>query len=392
MANQVDRIISNTNNLTLNIKDFHDETEFNIRIFNQMNKKNLIGRGFFGSAYLVEDGKYVVKEIKPCNRRELKSYCDNLKKLIRGNEITTIPSAKGKIRYLMPNLLSEIVIGMFMGKMNDTLESINFTKVVSSFYLLRNGNVEIYIVLEAHEKIIEKAINFDTQQEYKIINPNMMMKTPLQYLYFLFQVSHALMQAQEKYLFTHYDLHIDNMLWEKWPNDKNFISYPLSGEQAPNRVMMPKEKCRFIVKIADYGLSRMETNTVLITPKDDTKPEATFGEFNTSYDIVSLIGTTIIDIRLRDPFSPLFSNLVLFKKILEFILWIFNNTSVMIPENPSLTELQNIQKVLAKEYWREFRSKPGEVKFSFRPKPVEANLVAYYNTRSMSEITRYLVL
>lgn len=386
---QVDRLIHATIYKKLNIKNFHDQSEFTNRLYNQMKDKNLIGMGGVGKVYLVENGKYVIKQASPCYRTgsALQQYCDDLKLSILNNEFLLIPSGDNKVRYILPNLLSEVLIGVFMTDLVNKLDSINFSRTISSLIIMDKNNMpSVYLVLDAHKKIIQRILNNKTNKWENIIDPEMEMNTPREFMLLLFQTAHAILQAQEKYKFTHYDLHIHNILWDEWPEDKKFISYPIPNRNDElKRIMIPKSVCKFIVKITDYGLSRMETNSVLITSKLDKFPEFTFGEFNTSYDFISFIGTTIMDTNTRGPFSQIFSDIHFFKYFLEFVLWVLKDNTIKIPDNPSLNQLQAIQKVLAEKYWS---IRPNGV--YFRPKNVDQKFVSYYDTRNMVEIVNNL--
>ena len=335
-----------------------------------------IGGGAFGDVYPTRDGRYAVKVIRMCDEVRTTSYCDDIVNILKpGKAFILIPSDT-KMRYLLPNLISESVVGMFIGNMNTDNTCINFARVINSFILLNNRGVPVfYSIMNLHRPVITQGI----------LDPGMGFNSPIQYFYFLFQASHGLLQAQEKYKFTHYDLHIGNILWNEWPASKNYISYPLPNNG--NRVMIPKTECQYIVKITDYGFSRMETEGTLITPlRDDAIISYNYGEFNSFYDIISLIGTTIMDTTLRTPFNGLFGNIALLTRALRFVLWMFDDKEITIPDLISLRDLKQIHSVIANKYWNITRA--GNV--HYRPKPYDNKFVKYYNVRSMVEIVNEL--
>jgi len=391
MNDQVGKVINSIHNLQLNVNDFHMTNDFTNRLYSQMTRQNLIGEGGVGKVFLVENGKYVIKQANPCVRdnKILQEYCQDIINLVEDeDEIIMIPSGENKYRYIIPNLLCEAAIGFFFTDLVDQLISPHYSKTLGSFILYDGVNVEIYFIMEAHKPVILTR-RFDKQIK-QFIDPNMRLQTPIHYLYLLFQVSHSLLQAQQYYKFTHYDLHIGNILWDEYPKNINYISYPIPNRADNLRnIIIPKNRCNFMLKITDYGLSRMESRNVLITPKIDNFPDATFGEFNPSYDLISFLGTTIMASGGYNPFSFVFSDLELFESMLRFILWFFKDTDIIIPRNPNLRQLQNKRNEIGRKYWTQFRSKE-EDNFGFRPKPIELNLVAYYNTRSMVEVVNRL--
>lgn len=381
---QAKKIVKAIRELKLNINDFQEQSDFVKNILNQLVPINIIGEGAVGKIYLIDDGKYVVKSISPCLAPEnspLRKYCNDLLNLKINPNLMLIPGGnsenKVKNRYIIPNLLSEIAIGSIFNEFDK--ECLSFTKILGSFILTdEKSNISIYILMEAHTPIVTTIFNNRT------LDPrlNLTQNQPLSYLYLLFQISHALCSAQEKYMFTHYDLHIENILYTK--NIYDYISYPLPNNDKVSRIMIPNNLCPFIIKITDYGLSRSEIDKVIVTPTIDTYPENTFGEFSPSYDIISFLGTTIFDIKTSPLFSDVFSNKILARIVVDFMIWIFN-------EDISITEFTlpiflNIRDYFGKKYF----SRYANSNFNFRPKKFEASFVAHNNIKSMVQIVNYL--
>lgn len=380
MDNQVkiNRLILAVNSLDLKLNDFAS-SDFEEKSYQYaLNTRKRIGSGAVGYTYLIEvdNKKYVLKANDPCSSdgEILKTYCDDVKNLFF-NGFKLIQSIE-KTRYILPNLINEALIGIFIGTLENEkkneIESINFAKTTGVF--IKNPNrPEVFTTMDLYEPFIQwtPTIRFNDKLNFE----------PKHYLYLLFQISHALLQAQEKYRFTHYDLHSGNLLWEEWPKDKSYLSYPIPNRVDDlNRIFINKDKCPFIIKIADYGLARMETKKTLLTSMTDNYPDSTFSEFNPDYDMISFLGTSLIDPIKRSAFSPLFSDIKLFKNVLKFVLWFFKDSSLSIPSQPTLVDLQTILNKVGLKYFKGI----------YRPKSSVGNYVDYGNTRSMVEVVNYL--
>ncbi len=244
MQSQPKRIINSLLQRNLNIEEFYDNDQsFYQGIYSQLNENNLIGKGVTGKVYLIENGKYVVKEAGVCysNEQVLIPYCNDLLQITKNVPMILIPSASN-YRYILPNLLSEGIIGMIFKENNMT----NFSKIYMTIILFEQEIPTVYFVMPTYESVIN--------------NPKV---TPLTFLYLLFQVSYGLLQAQENFLFTHYDLHLDNVLLEKTSKDLVY-----------DNIIIPQKLCPFTVKIADYGLSRLQLGNMLVTPTVSERPDA----------------------------------------------------------------------------------------------------------------------
>jgi hypothetical protein len=162
-------------------------------------KKKLLGKGAVGQVYSIGDGEYVIKEVTPCKAakdKPLYRYCLDLQKVAKEG-LLKIPGGLGKIRYLLPNLLSEIAIGKILGDFSSY--SPCFTATLSSAIKKQ----DVFILMDAHKSLYA---NGSLKNSLKLDNAR-------NYIYFLFQISHAIMTAQQSYRFTHYDLHIENILY-----------------------------------------------------------------------------------------------------------------------------------------------------------------------------------
>ena len=358
---QKDIILCKLASNNLNVNDFDRRDEFTDNIIKNMIDENLIGQGAVGKVFSF--GKYVVKQITPCTAKQdspLQRYCVDITKLIEG-VIEGIPGGNRLYRYILPNLLSEITIGILIG------EEIGFTNTLASMIIQENVQesedpltaISIYIVMEQLEpfimnRLINPKLNFDTKE----------------FLFMLFQVAHTLLTAQTQHKFTHYDLHIENLLWQ--PGKR--ISYPLPNQHM--RLMIVD--CPFVMKISDFALARMQTETSIIAASVDDFPLKTYGEFNPGYDFACFLGSILIDNKYRVAFHTLFQNESIYRFILRLTLWYFN-------DNTKLDEdLDNTRDYIANRYY-----KPIKKKFSFRPKQ-EDYFIPYIKTQSMVDVVNYL--
>jgi len=362
MESQINKLIENLDNRRLFFKDFDVKDEIKEKILASLSENNLLGKGAVGKVYLID--KYAVKEISPCEsdkKSALYKYCLDILTARENYEIQKIPGGNGKHRYILPNLFSEILIGMILGG------NVFFTSTLNSF--IEDNN--IYIIMDSHNPIIkDKQLNLE-------------MSNPKNFLYLLFQVSYGIMIAQEKFRFTHYDLHIENILWDKLDMD---ISFPLPNTN--KRLLISKENCPFLCKISDFALARMETKRTLITPSIDNYPVKSYGEFHPSYDILSFLGSILIDNKYREYFTQIFkNNLDLYRFMLLLIIWILNDKEIQVRKGSQYEELEKIRDLIGDKYYTSI----GKVKnkFIFRPKQ-EGDFIKYSSSKSMVTIVDFL--
>jgi exopolysaccharide biosynthesis protein len=326
-------------NNTLYLDDFDQRDTFTNNIIPKLIEENVIGQGAVGKVYLIDD--YVVKQTQPCmnKKKALYKYCEDFMQL-GDNKIKVIPGGNKKYRYLMPNLLSEITVGTI-------INNIGFTKTITSM-----------------EKLTPLNDSIKTKQHLYCM---------------LFQVAHTLLNTQQQYKFTHYDLHTENLLKDDWPENIDIITYSLGNY----KINITKKNCPFIIKLADFGLARFETDKVIVSASVDAYPMSNYGEFNPSYDFACLLGSILIDNKYRVAFEPLFKDKVLYKEMLELMLW-YNNDPFVIPGNASLIDMRNI---LGKQYYKSIGK--GQNVFSFRPMQ-SGTFIPYTNTKSLYDVVYYL--
>lgn len=355
-------ILNHLENNTLTLKDYDRRDDFTNDIISKMDDSNLISKGAVGKIYLINE-KLVVKQIKPCDSKTdspLQRYCLDMNKLYH-TDITGIPGGNNKYRYILPNLLSEITIGLILGDLD-----LAFANTIASMLVREEDKEEIsiYIVMDKlNPLVLNKKLTID-------INP-------IQFILMLFQVSQGILAAQKEYKLTHYDLHIENLLYSEWNQNKDYISYPLPNQNM--KMMIMKKYCPFIFKISDFALARIETNKEILAPSVDDYPVRTYGEFNPSYDFACLLGSILIDTKHRKTFDALYKDVGVYEFIIKLVLWYFK-------DDYNNKNLEDARDYIADKYYKSF-GKPK--KYSFRPKQ-EEDFIPYINTQSMPDTVNYI--
>lgn len=363
-------ILNHLANNTLTLDDFDKKDNFTDNIISNMTEENLISQGATGKIFLIDD-KIVVKQIKPCETRKdsaLQRYCVDMNKLY-DTDIVGIAGGNGKYRYILPNLLSEIAIGLILGDLD-----LAFANTITSMIVReeiegkkKEENIAIYIAMDKLNPVV---INNELT-----INLN-----HIQLVTMLFQISQGLLAAQQEYQFTHYDLHIENLLYKEWDENKYYISYPLPNQNM--KMMIMKEYCPYIFKIADFALARIETAETILSSTIDDYPVRTYSEFNPSYDFASLLGSILISTKHLGTFQKLYSNINTYRFILQLTLWFYKETIDI--SNMNKQELDKVRIYLGDKYYKKFKTK-----YFFRPRQDE-DFIPYMNTRSMVDVVNYI--
>jgi len=356
-------ILDHLDNNKLTLDDFDKKDDFTDNIISQMIEENLISQGATGKIFLIDD-KLVIKQIKPCQSKKdsaLQRYCVDMNKLYE-SDIVGIAGGNDKYRYILPNLLSEITIGLILGDLD-----IAFANTITSMIVKEEEDIAIYIAMDKlNPVVINNQLNININH--------------IQFLCMLFQISQGLLSAQEEYKFTHYDLHIENLLYKEWDNDKDYISYPLPNQNM--KMMIMKEYCPYIFKIADFALARIETTKTIISSTIDDYPVRTYSEFNPAYDFASFLGSILIATKYEKLFKKVYENLQTYQFIIQLTLWYYKENINI--NNMNKNELDNIKKYIADKYYKKFKNT-----YFFRPKQ-EEDFIPYLNTRSMTDVVNYI--
>lgn len=230
-----------------------------------------IGEGGVGRIFDLKGyPRYIVKVTTPTLglNKCLDRYVDTLE---RGEVFESIypsdPSIDASIK-TFPNTISETLVGAVLSGLSKHCDS--FGHIYRAVYTPED--LSTYIVMEKLRPGLGDILNNEDD-----------------FICFLLQVCYALWIAQEKHKFTHYDLHIDNILFEL-SDSEDFIGYPMKN----GKTVYVRNR-GFNIKIIDYGMARAEYHydhdkKIIITPMVDTCPHMHLGVFDPYYDILSVMG------------------------------------------------------------------------------------------------------
>ena len=267
------------------------------------------------NTYIIDH--YVVKQLTPCQQ----DYCQDLDK----------PFIKNNHHYILPNLFSSITINVLLNHLH-----IHFIDIIASMLLYNKHVLSLYKLQNKLNKYPLTIIN----------NINLQLM--------LFQLSHALMTAQQVYQFTHYDLSYHNIILTDYPSHIKYINYPLPNIK--QRLIINQNYCPFIVKIKHFELARIETKQFSVTPL-----LTTYKDFLPWYDLATFLGSIIIDQQLRKSFHDLFKNKQIYQFVLELILYLFND--IIDITNYNKKELNEIRDYIGYRYYEEENNK-----LTYKPK------------------------
>ena len=287
----------------LQVKDFLMTTEFIEQFRSQIGER--LGAGGAGEVYEIVDQEYVVKVSDPCKYRRnptiraidaIKTYCNQM---IEQNSITVIPH-EDKSLILLPNFLSEGLIAGYITSLIEDKYTLHFARHMGIY--ISPIELRTYLIVEKLMADVQNVIN----QKSDV------------YL-MLFQIAQGLSVAQETYRFTHYDLHGENILYELSDPNIEYYGYPIPTNNGIVKIYI--RNAGYLIKITDFGLSRMETNKAIINPRVDTFPVVSHGLFHPFYDFISFLGSLLINTNM--PLSQKFNSLLSISEkteLLSFIL------------------------------------------------------------------------
>ena len=310
---------------TLTLKDFNQNYSSLIKC---LTKDKIIGKGVLGIVYAIDN--IVVKEIQ-CTDAKIEKYCNDVKNF----KLFSIPYHCKK-NYILPNILLEIIIGQIFN-------NLFYAKTLGSFI----SQDYIYIIQERYKPLIcNDQLNLEL--------------TPVQFIFFLFQIAFAILTMQQKYKFTHGDLHLGNLLWDDYPKDKEYISFPLPNQNM--KMMLLKQYCPFIIKIADFGVARME-DVVVLTPAISLINSQ--HEFMPYYDFAYLLGSILKSVAFKDLFK---NTPAIYQFFIKFILWYYKDNK------------KGDKKYIVKNYYQPKNYRPIQC----------GEYVLYQNTQSMVNVVNFL--
>ena len=198
-----------------------------------------------GKVVIVTDENipYIIKKSELCddNTHHLKkSLCDLA---IAGDFVFQIPnSVDGKTTILTSTILLELFTSILLSEGEIKKYSPNFLKVYGVQYVpdeMNNYNItpSAYVVMEPLD------------------NYKNLIKTEIDCIMMMFQISWGLARAQDLYRFVHFDLHAQNVMCRK--ADTNILNiYDLGN----GKFFHTRQS--FDMVIFDYGMSRFETDDI----------------------------------------------------------------------------------------------------------------------------------
>ena len=335
-------IFNHLNNKRLSFQDFSLPDEGFIE---RLTDK--IGGGAVGEVFAL--GKYVVKKVSPCladPEKPLYRYCKGLLE----TDSYLIPGSRGRYRYILPNLVTEIIIGMILGQRFPK----HYAKTLAGIVTQTGEGVTVYL-------IVERLAPIDNGDW-----------TERDLLLMVYQVLMGILEGQASYRLTHYDLHIENVLVK--PNQK-VRRYPV-----PNRQEEIAVNPKYLAKISDFALARLETTDIMVTSQVDDFPVKSYGEFSPGYDVMCFLGSLVIDTKYKrawDSFYAKFPDVYSF--LVKFLLWVLEDREI------SWTTPDQTREVIAKKYYTSL----SDNRYTFRPVS-DKQFVNYYNIRSLPRVVELL--
>lgn len=241
-----------------------------------------VASGVYGSFHILnDDPKLGVKIVFPDG-----SYCDgrSYTDLKRGI-IYTVPYPGGILMRSVPLPVSEICVAAIMTDLVKQRYTLGYTQMLGA--MIMQSDLSMYVLVERLQTNLHDIVNNDQRL-----------------LCFLFQVIFTLMVGQEKARFTHYDLHIQNILYTLVSTRIKYMVFPLFNK----KVYMVNPG--FHIKISDYGMSRAQYKDVIITTTSGDCVIYHNGLFNPYYDLVRLMLYLIADDSFYFSKSPLKSKIL----------------------------------------------------------------------------------
>ena len=252
----------------LSTPDFNITRNFTKKILPYVTDE-ILGKGAAGSTVravqIPKREPMVLKEIEPCgiNHELFIQYC---RELLDSNSTIHLPYGE-KDQVLIPNGLMEGIIGGYMERLASLRLTPHFAPIYGAWI---DPNLEvIYSLQPRYENDLSKIL-----------------KKPVDFYLTLFQIAQGLSVGQEMYHFTHYDLHSGNIFYKD--EKKGFLrSYPvIKKDGSLTRIAVSGRG--YCTKIADYGLSRMETDEIVISATSNNYPIRNGPQFNRNYDMATV--------------------------------------------------------------------------------------------------------
>lgn len=278
------------------IPDYLCDARYIEAIDRKTNKQKRIGeKSSFGEVYPVKNNdNIIVKITNICSQRcnFTRNQCAHTR---QNDDILYRVPHDCKELLSIPNYFSEGLIGIILS--NDIMKK--YTPSLSKTY--------------AHQYDRSNTLSYTVMEK---LHETWFMPSIKDIGYFLFQIFHTLDVLQELYMFTHYDLHLNNIMTRK--NTKSYLSiYPVGDG---NYIYFKDDKDYVII---DYGFSRIETEDIILKPSvmfminglEDHRNRNRFEsvdryEFNPYYDAYCLLYNFYTELLKSSDLSPVFGKFV----------------------------------------------------------------------------------
>lgn len=232
-----------------------------------------LGAGESGEVFQV--GRLAVKVQNPCATEN--DYTDEFacSELQEGAIVLVIPSDIKKVVEL-PIALHEGFVGVHLSNIPGFIRT-------NGTYL---DGARSLIVSELAQP------SFEYHDETDSYHSQMITSSHLLWI-FLFKVIWALSEAQRLYRFTHYDLHMNNILVKRSLNPKRTYEYRGRVYKLPEH--------QFEVCITDFGYARVETSQYILNARKDYLRSYHRGVYSSVYDIAVLLGPNLLPLLTMEP-------------------------------------------------------------------------------------------
>jgi len=205
--------------------------------------------------------------------------CEELEK---GWGVQWLPHAS-KWHVSVPSTLVEGVINLHLNTLQEQTE--HFLLGFGTYLHEKDGQPASYTVME-------RAVPFVGKVGGRVFYNFIESKKDI--FVFLFQVLHALHVAQREYRFMHYDLHFGNIMIVRLQQPTTITYEIIRNDGAVVHYCL---ECEISVKIADFGLSRLETDSYIVenSPSAEVRSEK---EYQPIYDMATVLGPPLAQLIL----------------------------------------------------------------------------------------------
>jgi len=221
-----------------------------------------------GEIYHQDGSNFVIKKVSICpDKKQTNPLVDKLCNISKTSDfVFYIPNTEtNKYTLLIPDYVEELIIEEIITKITPFYTP-SFSTIINYFY--DNKNKIVYSTLE----------KLDALSNY-IYNES-------GYLYLLFQIIQGIYTGQQLAKYTHYDLHLDNLLARSKRDDEINI-YELDDGSFLYTYF------NFDAVIIDYGHNRLETDNYVVLPRVlfqiGGDERLGYYEFNPYYDIFTFL-------------------------------------------------------------------------------------------------------